>query len=91
VSEQPGNGTTSFRLNQLERRVDRLEEGQPAVLAERVRQLEVRIGGLDTHVNKRMDDLDEGQQSQQRALVAAAITFAGSSLLFSFTIWQVFG
>lgn len=85
------NGGLEWRLRNAEKRLDRLEEGQPAVLAERIRQLERRVDDLDRHTNRRMDDLAAGQNALQRAIVGAAVTFAGSALLFSFTVWQVFG
>lgn len=68
-----------------------LQKARPEVLAERVASLALRVDALDRHTAKRMDDLDAGQNALQRAIVGAAITFAGSALIFSFTVWQVFG
>lgn len=86
-----GNGAIEWRLRRVEDDVRELEKGQPAVIAERTRQLELRVGALNSHVSKRIDDLEAGQNALQRAIVGAAVAFAGSALIFSFTVWQVFG
>lgn len=86
-----GNGTLEWRVRALEKRVDTLESMSPAVVAERIRQLEIRVESLDKHVNKGMDEIESKQDALNRALIGAALSFAGGAGLFAFTIWQVFG
>lgn len=65
MSSDPGNGTTAYRLATIERRVDRLEEGQPAVLAERVVSL-----------TREVHELREELKSLRRLVMGAFATIA---------------
>lgn len=64
MSDLPANGT-AYRLTQIERRVDRLEEGQPAVLAERV-----------VNLTREVHELRDELKSLRRLVMGAFATIA---------------
>lgn len=84
------NGTL-YRLAEIERRLATLEAGQPAVMAERMRQLGDNVREMRGHFDKRMESLEAEQESLKKTLIGAAVTFALSSVGFSVTVLTVFG
>lgn len=65
-SETPRNNL-AWRVAQLERKVDTLEAGQPAVMAERVATLSRRMGELRDEVREDMASLREGMRERDEA------------------------
>lgn len=76
-----------IRVSILEREVERLKEGRPDVVADRVTRLSSELSDLRRHVDKRFDDiateLEKGDranrddlESQKRILIGAWVTIA---------------
>lgn len=90
-STSPDDGVLRYRVEAVEQRVKSLEELKPSVVADRLARLERTVDRHADEADKRFDELEERQAAQTRALVAAALSFAAGSGLFSLTVWQVFG
>lgn len=90
MSELPTNGTL-YRLNELERRLAALEAGQPAVMAERIRNIGEGQAEMRKHFDQRMDAVESEQESLKKTLIGAAVTIALSAIGFALTVLQVFG
>lgn len=72
VSETPDRqrNNLDLRLSFIEKRVDELEKGQPAVMAERVGRLSVDVVDLRKDMNDDMGALREEMRSMKRANMA---------------------
>lgn len=85
----------NYRLLAIERRLDRLEQVDPAVLVERIsqmeRQFDRRLNALDEKVDDGFKTLDEETGALRRSIIAAALTLTVSALITAATIWLVVG
>ena len=80
-----------WRLTSIERRLDLLETTSPAVLVERLSQMERRLEG---RINDLQDDVKADREELgtfRRAIIAAAISIASSALITALTVYLVFG
>lgn len=82
MSDTPGNGQNglSTRVGFLERRVDKLENLEPAVVAERVK-------GVADEIR----DLRGEFKAVKRALYAFAISVSLGAIGFAFTVFSLLG
>lgn len=76
---EPGNGF-AYRLSAIERRIERIESLEPAVV-------KAQMGDLKDDVF----ELREDMRAVKRALYGLAISIAGGSALFAFTAFQLWG
>lgn len=94
MSETEPRNNLSWRVAQLEKKVDTLEAGQPAVMAERVGTLSRRMGELRDEVREDMSTMrsemrerDEAREKQirgfQRIFVAV---FSGLGIAVAGTV-----
>lgn len=70
------SGETSWQLKLLERRVDKLEDGKPDVIAERVTVLSRDIDGLRGDLNEEMRSLRSELAWMRRIFVGAFVSVA---------------
>ena len=70
----PTNGTIGYRMQQAERRLDRLESFEPAVLLQRINDLHDDNGALSARV-----------QSLQNRVLGLALSIAGGSIIVLIT------
>ena len=68
------------KITQLERRVGRLEDFEPAVLRQQILDLE-----------KDLNEVRDELRGVRRAFWGFALSVAGSALVFAFTVVQVWG
>jgi len=80
VTTTDPNGTLSWRVGELERRVERLYNFEPAVVSDRVNEMHTDIGQLRDEI-----------RGVRRALWGFALSITGSAVVFAFTAFQVFG
>ena len=79
MSDVPANGI-SWRLGSLETRVQRLEDLDPSVVRQQVKD-----------VTQDVRDLRDDFKAVKQALYTAALTFAGGAILIAVTAWQITG
>jgi predicted nucleic acid-binding Zn-ribbon protein len=88
-----GNNNLNFRVSQLERRLDKLEDGKPDVVSERVARLSVDVVELRHEFQNelkelREDDLSTLRQelaSVRRILIGAFISIA-TALIIAYVV-----
>ncbi len=89
------NQPDGWRIANIERRLENLERLDPAVVSERVAQLERRlddrVNGMEARIERRIDQQDEETGALRRAIIAAAITIATSAVITTLTVYLVFG
>lgn len=75
LSEPPSNNL-SWRVTVLEREVDRLKEGKPDVVAERVTRLSADVENLRRDMNTDMAEVREQLESSRKILIGFFVSFA---------------
>jgi hypothetical protein len=75
VSEGYTN-SVSYRLKRLEEDVQDLKAGQPAVIAERVRMLSLRVAELKTEIQGDMEELRGELATQRKILIGSFVSLA---------------
>lgn len=89
MSDTSPSNNLSWRVTVLEREVDRLKEGKPDVVAERVTRLSADIENLRRDVNEDFRELREEEikglreelATQRRILIGAFISIATGLIL----------
>ena len=80
MSEYPATNGVKYQLEDLRRRVGRVEDK-----AEAVGVLRAEVDGL----KGAMQDLGEEVSGLRRALYTAALSVAGGAMVFAFTVFQL--
>lgn len=83
------NSSIAVRVTGLERAVNRLETLEPAVVKQQVQDLRDDIIELRGELRTSVARVEAKVDSQTKALYTAALSFAGGSLLFAFTMFQL--
>ena len=78
MTDEPGNGTVTYRLHSIEQRVLRLESLEPAVQAERIQ----------VHAQQ-FEELREEIKSLKRALYTFAFSVATGAVVFAIGVMQL--
>lgn len=76
---EPANGTLGYRVTQTERRLDRLEAFEPAVLIQRIGELDKDITALTSRV-----------QSLQARVLGLSLSIASGAVVIALTQVGVF-
>jgi hypothetical protein len=80
-----------WRIRNIERRLELIERSDPAVLVERITQMERRLEGrIDGLMEDRRDDREE-MAALRKALYAAALSVAGGVVITASTLYLIFG
>lgn len=80
-----------YRLKAIEKRLDDLERAEPRVLVERVAGLANRQIEYEKSTKDKFAEQQDEISGLRKAIIAAAITVAVSSLITASTVYVVFG
>lgn len=85
--ERPGNGTTQFRMNQLEARMDKMEAYRLGEMHLMIQHVTGELSQFKSEVKEDLDDLRKEVKDEntwlRRILISLAISIAVGSLLLA--------
>ena len=81
-----------FRFKEIERRMDRVERAaeQVPIIARDVHEIKADVVELRQDTKVGLTEVRDDQRSIRRALYTAAISVAGSSILFLYGVTELF-
>ena len=76
MSDLEPRNSLAWRVSTLERDLERLKEGKPEVIAERVGMLSLRVSELKIELEKDMEALSTELATQRRILIGSFVSLA---------------